>query len=331
MKPLLLLSLLLASCANRSANPKVRIAIAGTGLQIYSMPFTLAQTLGHYREEGVEVELEHLPSLPKSLQALIGGSVDVAGLAYLQNIQIAAEGQHIRSFFLTTRRAGHMLIVSPAATSRIQRAEDLKGALIGVVSPGSVTHLFTNFYLAQHGLQPSDFRTASIGLGASALAAVESGRVDAASISGGDHLHLLRRHPNLRILVDASTPQGMQDIYGADTYAGGTLSAKQEWLDRNPDAARRLSRALRRTLTWISTHQPAEIRDKLPDHLRTQDPSLDLEIIRWGLASFTSDGAMPNGAPEIVKRFLDATIENVRNAKIDLNATWTNDFLPAAK
>ena len=40
---------------------------------------------------------------------------------------------------------------------------------------------------------------------------------------------------------------------------------------------------------------------------------------------------MPKGAPETMKQFLDATVEKVRDAKIDLAKTWTNDFLPGAK
>jgi NitT/TauT family transport system substrate-binding protein len=54
---------------------------------------------------------------------------------------------------------------------------------------------------------------------------------------------------------------------------------------------------------------------------------VDLEIIRWSLPMFTPDGKMPKGAPEAVKHFLDATIDSVRNSKIDLAATWTNQFL----
>jgi hypothetical protein len=40
---------------------------------------------------------------------------------------------------------------------------------------------------------------------------------------------------------------------------------------------------------------------------------------------------MPKGAPEATRRFLDATIDKVRDSKIDLAATWTNEYLPGAK
>jgi NitT/TauT family transport system substrate-binding protein len=323
--------LLLAACGSRSGSIAVRIANIGNGLQTYCMPVTLASMLGYYKQEGLDATLVNLPSNAKTLEALIGGSVDVAVIHSQQTIQMAAEGQRVRSFFVLNRLDTKVLIVAPAAAGRIRRAEDLKGALIGVSAPGSSAHQWVIQYLAIHGIRAGDVSVIGIGLGPSAVAAVESGRIDAAALSGGDQFPLLRRHPDLRVLIDGSTPEGTREIYGSDAYAGGTLSAKQEWLDRNPDIARRLTRALQRSLQWIATHSPGQIRDGLPSDSRSRDAAMDIDIIRWSLPSFTSDGTMPEGAPESMKHFLDATVEKVRDSKIDLAATWTNQFLPEPK
>lgn len=332
MKPaLVLLCLLLNGCASKPAHPKVRIANPGTGFQTWSLPITLAGELGYYKEEGLDVEVENLGSAVKTMQALIGGSVDVAGIMYVQTIQIAAEAQQIRSFFVMTDLETKVLVVSPSAANRIHHIEDLKGAVIGTPSPGSSTHVWLNYIMSKHGLRPQDFSAIGIGVAAPAIAAVESGRVDAAAVGGGDHFYLLSRHRDLRILADVSTPEGMRETYGADTFAAGCVAAKPDWLTKNPDAARRLTRALQRTLHWIATHKAEEIREKLPEGFRSQFKAIDLDIIRWSLATYTKDGAMPRGAPQVVRRFLDATVENVRKANIDLAATWTNDFLPEAK
>ena len=124
--------LFLAGCGSR----KVRIANTGAGLQTWCMPITLADTLGFYKEEGVEVQLENMPSSVKALQALIGGSVDVAGLTYHQTILMAANGQRVRSFFVVNRRDSKVLLVAPGANGRIRRVADLKGELIGVALRG---------------------------------------------------------------------------------------------------------------------------------------------------------------------------------------------------
>ena len=111
---LLCFTLLLAACAGKPGAQKVRIAVGGVGLQMYNLPITLAEALGYYKEEGVDVELENLGSLPKALQALVGDSADVASLSHFQNIQLAAEGQHTRSFFVCSRRAGVICLAAPS-------------------------------------------------------------------------------------------------------------------------------------------------------------------------------------------------------------------------
>ncbi len=132
-------------------------------------------------------------------------------------------------------------------------------------------------------MKPSDFRIVAVGNGASAIAAVESGRIDVVEVSGSDHIRILRRNPGLRVLVDTSTPSGVREIFGSDASPTGMVAAKQEWLDRNPDSARRLARALQRTLRWIATHSPEKIPERLPDSFRSQDADADIEIIRWSV------------------------------------------------
>ena len=153
-------------------------------------------------------------------------------------------------------------------------------------------------------------------------------RIDAASLVGGDHFAILKRHPDLRVLVDASTPEGLRESYGSDAYASGVVTAKQEWLDSNPGTARKLARALRRTMSWMAAHKPEEIRDRLPGSYRSEDAEVDVRTLRWGLQGPAPDGRMPKGAPETIKRYLDATVESVRASKIDLTSTWTDEFLP---
>jgi len=323
--------LLLSGCRGSSERIRVRIADIGPGLQMVNFPVSFAEALGYYNEEGLDVTLEKFQSSARTMQALIGGSADAASMGYSLTIQVAAQGQHVRSFFVAGRRASNVLVVAPAASKRIRRVEDLKGRVVGVSAPGAPVHLWTNYYLAAHGIGSSDISFVGIGIGQSAIASLESGRIDAGSLSGGDHILFIRRNPSARILVDGTSPEVMRETFGGDLYANGIFAAKQEWLGRNPDTARRLGRALVRTQKWILTHTPEEIRERLPDSLRTRDASLDTEIIRWGRASYTTDGRMPNGAPEAMKRFLDATVDNVRDSRIDLAGTWTNEFLPEAK
>jgi NitT/TauT family transport system substrate-binding protein len=133
---LIAVCLLLACCAKKPDHARVRIAFLGTVVQPQQMPVALAETLGYYKDEGIDVTTVNLPSYSKTLEALIGGSVDVAGIAYAQTIQMAAEGQRVCAFFIGFRRMSTVLAIPPSANGKIRRVEDLKGAVIGIPSPG---------------------------------------------------------------------------------------------------------------------------------------------------------------------------------------------------
>ncbi len=326
-----LFCLLLAGCGGQSGGNKVRIANVGLSLQIWDMPVVLADSLGHFREEGLDVAIDHFPSGAKAAEALMGGSVDVTDFIYEENLKISAEGQHVRTFFVITVGDTRVLAVAPPAMSRIHRVEDLKGGTVGVPSAGSGSAMWVKHYFARHGLGTSDYSVAAVGMGASALAAAEAGRVDAVALSGGDHFRLLNRFPNNRILVDASTVEGMRESFGTEFHPTGTLTARAEWLEHHGDSARRLTRALRRTLEWIATHSPEEIREKLPNQYRSADVAIDLKVIEWGRQKYSRDGSMPEGGPEAMRRYLTAALDKVRDATIDLASTWTNEYLPAKK
>lgn len=298
---------------------------------MHFLPVSLAETLGYYKDEGLDVVLEKLPSSGKTLEALLGGSADAASVGYMQTIQMAARGQRIRAFFIGNQRANFAIVAPPVAQRRIERIDDLEGALIGVPSPGSPTNQWASYYLTVHRAPVASVKWISIGGGAGAIAALNSGRIEAAVLAGGNHIRYLKQHPDARLLVDGSSPEVMRDTFGGDRFASGALAAGQEWLDRNPDTARRLCRALGKALRWIATHSPEEILARMPESSRSADAAVDLDIIRWGRAGHTPDGRMPAGAPEAMLRFLEATSGEFRGANVDLRATWTDEFLDAVK
>ncbi len=64
---------------------------------LYYLPLTIAERRGFFKEEGLEVEINDFGGGAKSLQALIGGSVDVVTGAYEHTIRMQAKGQDVRA------------------------------------------------------------------------------------------------------------------------------------------------------------------------------------------------------------------------------------------
>ena len=63
---------------------------------LYYLPLTLAERLGYFKEQGLNVTITDFGGGAKSLQSLIGGSADVVTGAYEHTIRMQAKGQDVR-------------------------------------------------------------------------------------------------------------------------------------------------------------------------------------------------------------------------------------------
>lgn len=309
--------LLLAGCGGRKP-AEIRIAIGGQAQLIY-LPVTLAQELGYYKEAGLNVTLLDFPGGAKALEALMGGSADVVCGFYDHTIQMAAQGKELTAFVAMLRYPG-LVLVSPAIAS----IPDLNGKTVGVSAPGSSTHMFLNYLLVTHGLKPDDVSNASIGMSATAVGAVTHNKVDAAVMTDPALAIVRKQMPGLHILADTRTAEGVRSVFGVETYPSAVLYSKAEWVDKNSGTAKLLAGAITRTLSWMRTHTPEQIREKMPASFRTDDPQTDLAVLQTAQAMLSLDGKFTPEAVEAVRKVLSTSLESVRNAKIDLSKTYTN-------
>jgi len=322
-----LLALLLTGCAGAPEKGRtVRLAIGGAAQMVY-LPTTLAAQLGFYRNEGLDVQFQDYPGGAKALQSLLGGSADVVSGFYEHTVQMAAEGQPLQAFIVMVRHPGLVLAVSPAARHRIRRIEDLAGAKVGVTAPGSATHFFLNYLLSKHEVKLDSVSVIGVGHSGSALAAMESGNVDAAIMTDPGVSQLLRRNGPLPLLSDTRSANGVQAEFATEAVPASVFYARREWLEQNPETARRLARAIRRTLTWIEEHDSKAIAAKMPAEFRGPDPALYEAALTASLPIFAKGGPMPVAGAQAVERVLRISLPKLRDAKIDLSTTYTDRFL----
>lgn len=304
----------------------VRIAVPGNAF-LY-LPIFLAQELNYYSEEGIDAKIEAIyGGGAKSLQAMLGGSVDVAAISLELAIQMTVEGRRVQSFLTLIDRPGYVLAVSPASKHKINTVKDLKGGLIGVSSPGSGSHNFANFILRKNNVALSEVSFTGIGLGAGAVAAFERGQIDAAVLTGNAVTTIERRFPKMLIVADTRTVNGVKEILGTDVYPGQGLAAQPAWLQANSDTARKLSRALMRTMRYMRENSPEEIRGRIPAQYRAADPAADIEALRETVPMLSANGTISSEGAEAVRRVLAVSSEKIRNSKFDLAATYTNEFV----
>ena len=302
----------------------VRIAIHVD--PITSLPFHIAQGLGYYQEEGLAITMSEVAGGSKAMQALLGGSVDVAVASVSDAIQLAGEGRDVRCFLILYTRPTIALAVAPAMSGRIRAIRDLKGRPVGVSAPGSASHQILNFLLASNGLSPEDVSAVSVGMAGTSLAALEYGKVDAAILLASAIPKFEGRHPGQPFLADTRTPDGARGVFGSEMFPNLSLIAQDHWLQHNGDTARRLARAVKRAMLWMRDHPAEQVRDLMTKRMGRPDADADLQAIRQAQQTLSPDGVVPATAIDIVEKFVAASNQKVRTAHIDVSKIYTNEF-----
>lgn len=317
---------LIASCAGeRSPSAPIRIAIGGQTQMVY-LPTTLAEELGFYKDEGVEVELQDFEGGSKALQALVGGSADVVSGYYDHTIQMAAEQRELVAFVTMLRYPGLVLVSSPQAADKVTSIGALEMGIVGVTSPGSSSQMFLTLLLTKHQVPVDSVSVTAIGAGATAVAGIESGRIDAAWLADPSFTLVKKRNPGINVLADLRTEAGTREAFGVATYPSAVLYSSGDWLRANRDTAARLARAIVKTLEWMKARSEQEIAEQTPKTLRGEDDALYIEALKGSRAMFSTDGIMTADGAATVRQVLDVSMPKVRAAAIDLSKTYTNEL-----
>ncbi|MBK5290077.1 MAG: ABC transporter substrate-binding protein [Acidobacteriia bacterium] len=324
--------MLLAGCSpgRVQQGPRVRIAVGGQAQLVY-LPLTLAERLGYFRDEGIEVTLFDFPGGAKALEAMLGGSADVVCGFYDHTVQMTAEGKPMVAFVSLLRYPGLVLAVSPAAQRKVASIQDLRGAVVGVSAPGSSTHMLVKYLLDKNGVAPDAASIVGIGMSAGAVAAMERGKVDAAVMAEPALSQLQARKGPVRLLADLRTPEGVKEVYGVRNYPASVLYSSTKWVEGNQELALRLARAMRRTLEWIGTHNAAQIAQAMPERFRGEDMPMYVQAIEQSKGMFSPDGVMAPESAVAAAAVMARLLEKVRVTKVDPAQTYTNRLLQAGR
>ncbi|MDR7274999.1 ABC transporter substrate-binding protein [Catenuloplanes atrovinosus] len=327
-----MLALSPTACGDDSAGDggsrTVKIGVGGKSLMVY-LPTTLADELGYFTDEGLDVTFDDLEGGSKALQALQGGSVDVVNGFYEHTIQMQAKGRDLTAFVAMLRYPSMVLAVSPKASKEIKAVEDLQGAKVGVTAPGSSTDFFLKYLLSTNGLELDAASVHGIGGDTKALAAVESGQVDAAVLLEPAFSLLQKRagEGGVRVLEDTRTEAGVREVFDVSTYPSAVLYSNADWVDENRETARKMAKAIVRALNWIEQHSAQEIADKMPEEYSAGEPEVYVAALDAAKDAYSQDGRVSTDGAEAVARVLGLSIPEVAETDIDVSKTFTNEFV----
>ena len=307
--------------------PRLTIAVGGKNL-LYYLPLTIAESLGYFKAEGLDVTIADFAGGSRALQALVGGSADVVSGAFEHTINMQVKGQHLRAFVLQGRAPQIVLGINPKTMPNFKSVAELKGKKLGVTAPGSSTNVLANFVLAKAGLKPGDVSIIGVGAGSGAVAAMRAGQIDA--ISNLDPvITLLARSGDLKIVSDTRNVAEADKVFGGPMPAG-CMYTQQSFIDKNPLTTQAIANAIVRADKWIQRAGAGDIIKAVPESYLLGDRAVYVDAFLAAKGALSVDGMFPAAGAETARRALASIDPEIADAKIDLAAIYTNEFVEKA-
>jgi NitT/TauT family transport system substrate-binding protein len=325
----LALALALTDAGHAQGLEKKSLTLAvGGKTALYYLPLTICERLGYFKEQGLDVTINDFRGGAQSLQALVGGSVDVVTGAYEHTIRMQAKGQDIKAVIELGRFPGIVLGVRKERTAGYKSAADLKGMKIGVSAPGSSTNFFVMYLMSKAGLKPTDAAYIGVGIGPSAVAAVKKGDIDALS-NLDPMMTKLEQDGDIKVVVDTRTEEGTRAIFGGSNPAA-VLYLKQEFIEKNPNTVQALVNAFYKTLKWLEKATPEDIAATVPEEYFLGDRALYLAAVMANKPVYSLTGVIPAAGMRSAADMLLAFDPELKDAKVDLATTFDGRFVSKA-
>jgi NitT/TauT family transport system substrate-binding protein len=313
-----------AASAQVPEKKDIKLGVGGA-LALYYLPLALTDSLGYFKEQGLNVEINDFKGGSQSLTALVGGSADVVTGAYEHTLRMQAKGQDILAVIELGRYPGIALAVKKDRADKIKTIADLKGAKIGVTAPGSSTNMIVWYLMAKAGLKPDDASFIGVGAAASAIVAIQRGEIDA--ISNVDPvISKLQSTDEVVVLAETRTTEGTTKVLGGPMSAA-VLYLKRDFMDKNPNTVQALVNAFYKTLLWLDKATPEQIADKVPQEYWLGDKALYMAAVKNNLQVYSRDGVVSAESQKRSLDFLKQFDKEIAAATIDTAKTWDGRFV----
>jgi NitT/TauT family transport system substrate-binding protein len=309
------------------ADTKVSIMVGGYEKQIY-LPAKLTESLGYFKDEGLDVELLNEPAGVDAENELLAGAVQGVVGFYDHSIDLQAKGKFVESVVQFSQAPGEVELVS-TKHPEIKSPKDFAGKNLGVTGLGSSTNFLTQFLAVKNGVKLGDFTSVPVGAGNTFIAAMQQDKIQAGMTTEPTISRLLKTG-EASVLVDMRTIEGTKQALGG-TYPAASLYMDAAWVEANKETVQKLANAFVKTLKFINTHSAEEIADKMPKDFYVGDKEGYVKALADGKAMFTPDGVMPADGPKTVLSVLSAFKKDLQGKEIDLSKTYTTEFVKNAK
>jgi NitT/TauT family transport system substrate-binding protein len=274
------------SAQGQPSRPVVRVSSPGLDT-VYSTPFRIAQDLGAYVDEGLDVRILPGVKTGPSVQMLVAGSVEATQTVGTTTLAAILQGAPLKVVMVFNDKPSYWLY----SKKSIRNFSDLKGAKVASSTPGSTNDRLLKVVLEKNGVNwKKDLTVIYIGTSDVRIKALLSGAVDAAVLTLPGNL--------------AAEDAGFKKLLSFEGEAGaltGGVATGEPFMSRSRDVLAKFLRATLKGLKYFKSNREGSARSMakymnipLETALRTYDT---------GIPVFVSNGMIPDDFQDKVLDF----------------------------
>ena len=248
-----------------AAADKVRFVQSSWGFLF--VPAMVAKEVGHFGEQGIDVEFTTGLGGAEALAATVAGNAEIYVGAPSSSLRAREKGTDAVIFGASITQYASNVVVSKeradsfgvtASSPFEDKLKVLKGGTFGVVGIGSGTHQLLMFLAKKAGLDPQrDMTIVNLTTAESQIASFDRRRTDGFSFSSTTSDVAVKDHNGIMLF---HTTKGVVKELDGFLYIG--LIAREAWLKEKPDVAKRVLRGVQKALDDLQDPQrSAKARD----------------------------------------------------------------------
>lgn len=242
-----------ASCVDRAAAQEMKkatIVYSTSNQDVSYQPYgALAQQLGWYKQDGLDVTIQTAANNGVIVQLLLSGQAQFGMLGPDAVYLAAAERQlPIKVVYILARKMIFAGAVRP--DSPIRNFGDLKGKVIGLPSLSSQLIPFVNSRMSEYGASINDAKLVDTGYGVTSMEALKTGKIDIFVAWPGLFAAYENAGYQIKVLPDAPW---QKDYYGI------SLAVTNDYLKNNPDVIAKIGRGIAKTAVLFKSNPDALI------------------------------------------------------------------------
>jgi NitT/TauT family transport system substrate-binding protein len=303
--------------------------VGGLNKQIY-LPFVLAQRLGYYQSEGLDVALSDEPAGVDATTNMLAGKVDGVGGFYDHTIALQGIGKSAESVVSMLQVPGEVELCRKDLKGTIKSAADWKGRSLGITDVGSSTDFLTQFLAEKNGVDPASTHRVGVQAGATFIAAMQHKNIDCGMTTEPTVSKLLETG-EAYIIYDTRTAAGSHAAFGG-AYPATSLYMSTSYINSHHDTVQKLVNVYVKTLKWIQSHTAAQITDQIPaDYYAGVGKAAYIKALDGEKGIYNPTGLMPPTGPQTCLSVLSSFNPSVKGKNIDLPATYTDQFVQSAQ